>query len=219
MVFIIPTLIVLFIGLAILAYILERKRQEALVALAIRLGMKYQKGKNRSLIARYNAFDLFRKGRNQYAQSVFTGTYLDYPITAFDFHYETTSTDSKGRKERHHHNFTCVICQLPKAFPELKARPEGLFDKVASAVGWDDIDFESYEFSKKYHVNSRDKKFAYDFFHTRMMQLFLDNPGMVLEIDGNAMLLSTKGKIKPEYLENHIDRLVAVRKLVPQYIL
>ena len=217
--FMVPIFILLIAGVAIMAYMLEQKRQEALVALASGLGLHYQRGKDRSLVAGYHAFDLFRRGRNQYAQSVFTGDYRNHRITAFDFHYETRSTDGKGHTQRHHHYFTCVICHLPKAFPELKVRPEGLFDKVASAVGWDDIDFESYEFSRTYHVSSRDKKFAYDFFHTRMSQFFLNHQGMVLEVDGSAMLLSTKGKINPERLEAHLDRLVAIRELVPQYIL
>lgn len=211
---------ILFILLvAGLAFLLEQKRQKALAALAERLGLTYRRGRDRLLIKRYHAFDLFDQGRNQYAQSIFTGTYRDQAVTAFEFHYETRSSDSKGGTKSHHHYFTCVVCKLPKAFPELKARPEGFFDKVAAVVGWDDINFESYEFSKKYHVSSRDKKFAYDFFHTRMMEFFLKNPKLVMEVDGAVMLLSTSGKIDPDTLKYDLDCLVAIRELIPQHIL
>ena len=209
---------VVVISVVIISYLVEKKRQEALVALASRLGLRYRKGKDRGLVLLHGAFDLLRKGSNRYAQCILSGDYEGEQVTAFDFHYETYSTNSKGQRQTHHHYFTCVICALSRPYPEMKVRPEGLFDKVAAAVGWDDIDFESYDFSKRYHVSSRDKKFAYDFFHTRMMQYFLDHPGLVLEIDGPAMLFSTEGRIDPDRLETHLDRLVAIRELIPRYL-
>ena len=47
---------------------------------------------------------------------------------------------------------------------------EGLFDKLAGFVGFADINFESEEFSKRFHVKSDDKQFAYALIHPQMME-------------------------------------------------
>ena len=57
--------------------------------------------------------------------------------------------------------------------PDLLIRPEGFFDKVAGAFGFDDIDFESEEFSRAFFVKSSDKRFAYDVLHPRMLELLM----------------------------------------------
>ena len=46
-------------------------------------------------------------------------------------------------------------------------------DKIAGALGFHDINFESSEFSRKFHIKCADKKFAYDVIHPRMMEFLL----------------------------------------------
>jgi hypothetical protein len=60
-------------------------------------------------------------------------------------------------------------------------RRENLFDKVAGFLGFDDIDFESAEFSDRFIVKSRDKRFAYDVLHPRMMEFLLDGAPPTVE--------------------------------------
>jgi hypothetical protein len=101
-----------------------------------------------------------------------------------------------------------------------------LFDKIAGAVGFDDIDFESAEFSKRFHVKSPDKKFAYDVIHPRTMEFLLSSGGPSLEIDNDRCCIydSTRRKwtvsdfkkrvwwirefleLWPEYLTSQLDR-------------
>jgi hypothetical protein len=54
------------------------------------------------------------------------------------------------------------ILSLQRSFPELIIEPEEAVSKFTQALGFADIAFESHEFSQKFHVHSRDKKFAYD---------------------------------------------------------
>ena len=55
----------------------------------------------------------------------------------------------------------CVIVQLPwSGILETIVRPEHVFDRLASFLGFDDIDFESVEFSKRFMVKFADRKFA-----------------------------------------------------------
>jgi hypothetical protein len=137
---------------------------------------------------------------------------------AFDYHYETHSTDSKGRRQTHHHYFSFFILQLPLSFPELKIGREGFFSKVAQAFGYDDIDFESHEFSRKFCVRSKDKKFAYDVCNARMMEYLLANDDLTIEIEDQAMAISFNSRLSPEQIESNLNRLVAIRSLMPEYL-
>ena len=72
----------------------------------------------------------------------------------------------------------------------MRDQPGGLFDKVAGAFGFDDIDFESSEFSKRFYVKSTEKRFAYDVLHPRMMEFLLAARPPMLDVEDGALCLS-----------------------------
>jgi len=216
---VIPVVIALIVATVALSAWLEHERRKGLRDLAQRLGLLYREGRDGDLINRYAAFDLLNKGTNRFAQCIFHGRYRDQDVTAFEFHYETRSIDGDGRTRRHHSYHTCVVCDLPRPIPEMKVRPEGLFDRVGATVGWNDIDVASRDFSERYHVSSPDEAFARAFFHAPMIQFFIEQPGLVLEIDGSAMMLSHRGKIDPDHLEQHLARLWTIRQSMPRTLL
>jgi hypothetical protein len=110
------------------------------------------------------------------------------------------------------------VLLLEQSFPELTIAPEGIFSKVAQAFGYDDIDFESHEFSRKFCVRSRDKKFAYDVCHARMIEYLLANNDLSIEIENSALAIAYSGVLKPEETEPNLQRLVQVRALMPNYL-
>ncbi|MEW6742277.1 MAG: hypothetical protein AB1486_05920 [Planctomycetota bacterium] len=174
-----PLLIIAVIAIIIVVALVNqakaKKRRDAMQTLAERLGLGFDPGKDRELAQRYAFLDKLRSGSDRYAFNVLSGTYQGHAVLAFDYHYETHSTDSKGHRQTHHHYFSFFILRLPIPFPELAIGKESFFSKVAQAFGYDDIDFESHEFSRKFCVRSRDKKFAYDICHARMIEYLLSN--------------------------------------------
>ena len=74
--------------------------------------------------------------------------------------------------------------------PDLLIRREGLFDKIVSAFGKNDIDFESAEFSRKYFVKCDSRKFAYDIIHPRMMEFLLETEPGLIDIENSRICLS-----------------------------
>ena len=100
----------------------------------------------------------------------------------------------------------------------MKIAREGFFSKVAQAFGYDDIDFESHEFSRKFCVRSGDKKFAYDVCNARMIEYLLANDDLTIEIENNAMAMSFSRRLNAEQIEPNLDRLVQVRSLLPSYL-
>jgi hypothetical protein len=210
--------VVLIIVLAIFAAAAAKKRREALALLAQRLGLTFSSDHDRDLAGRFHFIDRLAQGNNRYAYNVLSGVYQGHSVLAFDYHYQTESTDSKGHRQTHHHHFSCFILQLERSFPELVITREGFFSKIAQAFGYDDIDFESHEFSRKFCVRSKDKKFAYDVCHARMIEFLLANDDLHIEIESTALAIVLAGVQAPETIEPNLQRLIQVRTLMPNYL-
>ena len=80
-----------------------------------------------------------------------------YPVKMGDFNYKVTRSTGKGSNTTTY-RLSYLILHLPFALtPDLLIRREGVFDKIAGAIGFDDIDFESAEFSRRFYVKSSDR--------------------------------------------------------------
>jgi hypothetical protein len=205
--------VAIILAVLVVGYLSARKRREAMRAVATRLGLHFNPGKNRGLARRYRFLDKLRRGSNRYAFNILSGSYEGHNVMLFDYHYQTGSG-----KDTHHHYFSFFILQLPISFPELVIDKEGFFSKIAQAVGYDDIDFESHEFSRKFCVRSGDKKFAYDVCNVRMIEYLLSNTDMSIEIEDDVLAISFRRRLAPEQIEPNLNRLITVRSLMPDYL-
>jgi len=205
--------VAIFIVVLVVGIMSARKRREAMVSLAAKLSLRFDPARDRHLAKRYKFLNKLRRGSNRYAYNVLSGNCQGHEIMVFDFHYKTGSG-----KNTHHHYFSFFILHLTAAFPELVIGPEGVFSKIAQAVGYDDIDFESHEFSRKFCVRSADKKFAYDVCNARMIEYLLSNRDFSIEIESNVLAISFNRKLAPEAIEPNLNRLVTVRSLMPDYL-
>jgi hypothetical protein len=205
--------VAIFIVVLVMGYVSALKRREAMAAVAAKLGLQFMPHKDRYMPRRYNFLDKLRRGSNRYAFNVLSGSYQGHEVLIFDYHYKTGSG-----KNTHHYYLSFFILQLPVSFPELIIGAEGIFSKIAQAVGYDDIDFESHEFSRKFCVRSRDKKFAYDVCNARMIEYLLSNTDLSIEIEERALAISFSSRLAPERIEPNLNRLTTVRSLLPDYL-
>ncbi len=210
--------LVCVVGAIIWGIYAGKKRREEMGELAATLGLQFSGERDYQIAERYAFLDKLRQGSNRYAYNMISGTLQEHEVVMFDYHYETHSTDSKGRRQTHHHHFSFFILTLEKFFPELTIAKESFFSKIAQAVGFDDIDFESHEFSKKFVVRSKDKKFAYDFCNAQMIDYLLSHPDINIEVDQNSLALGFGSKLKIEQIETHLDQLITIRSLMPDYL-
>ncbi|RKX37759.1 MAG: hypothetical protein DRP64_16750 [Verrucomicrobia bacterium] len=210
--------LVCVVGAIIWGLYAGKKRQEEMGALAAMLGLQFTGERDYQIAERYAFLDKLRQGSNRYAYNMISGTLQEHEVVMFDYHYETHSTDSKGRRQTHHHHFSFFILTLGKHFPELTLAKESFFSKIAQAVGFDDIDFESHEFSKKFVVRSKDKKFAYDFCNAQMIDYLLGHPDINIEVDQDSLALGFDSKLKIEQIEPHLNQLIKIRSLMPNYL-
>jgi hypothetical protein len=171
------------------------KRRKELAAWAAQKGLSFDPA-NRGGFAEGLGFPEFEKGENRYAYNLCEGKWADgRAVSCFDYHYETYSTDKDGKRETHHHHFSAVLVNSELPLKPLAIRPEGLFDRVAEFFGADDIDFESAEFSRKFHISSPDRRWAFDVIHTRAMAFLLDHSGWSLQMSGSLVAVFQSGRV------------------------
>lgn len=216
-------LAVILIAAAVIAGIVysirhAKKRREAFRALAGSLGLSYDPSNDRSVDERYHFLGKLGTGANRYAFNRFSGDYLGHEVRFFDFHYETYSYSKNGVRT-HHHYFSFFVLHVDDLFPELTITREHVFSKIGQFLGFDDIDFESAEFSKTFTVRSDDKKFAYDICHPRMMEYLLKNRDLSIEMEAHCISLFFSRRLAPGRVKPNLDRLIELRELIPEYVL
>jgi len=195
-----------------------KRRRNELGMLADRIGLQFRSERDYRLAKQFAFLDKLEQGSNRYAYNILEGRYMDRSIKVFDYHYETHSTDSKGNRQTDHHHFSFFILDLERSFPELTLAKEGFFSKIAQAVGYDDIDFESHEFSRRFVVRSKDKKFAYDFCNAQMIDFLLGEQEIEVEVDSNSLALAFNRCLKVEEIEPRLRQLIEIRALMPNYL-
>lgn len=170
-----------------LSLYLKAKRREAFRIFARRHGFQYAEGDPFELLGW--PFDLFRRGDGRGIENTLWGNWKDQPMQAFDYWYYTESTNSKGQRSRSYRRFSCALVEVPAAFHHLVVAREGIFSRLADHLGFDDIEFESPEFNRRYNVKAADRKFAYELLDARMLEWLVEfDQGLSFEILGNRIL-------------------------------
>ena len=202
---------------AVYSAIAARKRREGLFELAQRVNLNFSPDPDYRLAERFQFLKKLAQGDNRYCYNVLSGTYQNNDVLAFDYHYQVTTHDKNGSHTTHY-TFSFFILQLPATFPDVTIRRENFFLKIAEVFGYQDIKFESAEFSKTFCVRSPDKKFAYDVCNAQMMQYLLANRDLSLEIENQALALAFDSCLAVEQIESNLQRLVEIRSRLPEYL-
>lgn len=220
---IIIPIILIVLALAWLAWKAEQKRHDELAALARRLGFRFNAGRDRSHDERYSHFEVFRRGHSRCALNVLTGEIehhgARWPVMLGDFEYKITTSNGKTTTTTTY-RFSFCILHLPfPDVPDVLIRPEGLFDRLKSIVGFDDIDFESAEFSRAFYVASRDRRFAYDLIDPRMMEfLMTTRPPLVDMEQGRILLADGRTRWSPQQFETQLQWALSFLDHWPRHV-
>jgi len=197
---------------------LAAKRRKELSDWGAAHNLAFSPAKDASMESRFPAFDCLRTGDHRYADNLLTGKWSDRDFLSFDYHYETHTHSSKGGTQTQHHHFSAVVLSSPILLKPLLIRPEGVFDKLAGFFGFDDINFESAEFSRKFFVKSPDKKWAYDVIHQRTMEFMLGMPKFSLQFDGHSAIAWRHTTFKTQDFEQAADLIEGVLARLPDYL-
>jgi hypothetical protein len=219
-------LFVLFAAVAAVAIVFAAKaaakRRQALAALAAEMGFDFDPAAGEPE-APHRLFAPFTRGHSRRMLNTMRGRSeiggRPYPCTMGDFEYKVTHSNGKSTTTTTH-RFSYILLRLPcPGTPGLTIRQEHLLDKIAGAVGFDDIDFESERFSRRFFVKSTDKKFAYDVVHPAMMEWLLANPGAVLLDSGWCCATDGSGPWEPPEFRRQLAWLRGFFGLWPDFVL
>lgn len=215
--------VLLFGVMAYFSHLQEKKRREDLAALASKLGLRFDPNHDSSHDDEYAQFEIFRRGHSRVAKNTLTGAVELFErscrLVMGDFRYKVTSGTGKDRRTTTY-NFSYLIVHPPWHTPPLLIRPEGVWDKLKGAFGFDDIDFESDEFSRKFYVQSSDRRFAYDVLHPRMMEFLLQTSPPMIDVEGGALCLSGgRRRWEPARFESAMDTVRGFCERWPRHLL
>ena len=135
-------------------------------------------------------------------------------VEAFDYSYTTGSG-----KDRHTTTLSVVLVASEIELKSLVIRPESFFDKLAEFLGWDEIKFESAEFSRRFHVKSPDRKWAYDVIDQRMMDFLLQsNTRLHIQFCGECIVLWGGGTFDVAMFERALSVGCGMLDRLPAYV-
>jgi Protein of unknown function (DUF3137) len=212
--------VALVVVLFVFGYLHEKKRREALAALAARHGWTCTSRDDRW----GDAFDgsPFGLGHNRQARNVLTGTHDGRPFVGFDYVYYTTetSTDSDGRTSRREvaHWYSVLGLRIGADVPRLSVAPEGFFGRTVGRLFGNDIELESEAFNRAFTVTSDDRKFAFDILHPRLMEYLLGVRDVAWRTTNGHILTIRSGRHKPEEIEGRVEVLDRILDAVPDFV-
>lgn len=195
-----PILIVLAVmivgGLIIAAIVVshkkEKQRNAELHAMADKLGFDFHLGKDTNHDELFSQFGVFRQGHSRAAYNTMIGEReingARFGVRMGDYTYKVTTHNGKSSSTTTYRLSYCILLIPYPRVPRLLIRPEHFMDKIGSAIGFDDIDFESSEFSKRFFVKSDDKRLTYAIVTPAMMEFLLASGKPTVDIEGGACL-------------------------------
>src|SRR5262245_40812954 len=183
---IIGGVIVLVIVLIYWNWLQEKKRREALQALAGELGFEFFPQGDRDLQASLSSFHLLQQGHSKRLYNLMRGSANDLEVQIFDYTYVTG-----GGKNSHTWHQTVICFELPQdCLPHFSLRPESVWHKIGSWFGYQDINFESHPtFSNKYLLRGSDEDAIRTLFTDDVLEWFEETNNLSGEGSGDQLLV------------------------------
>jgi len=215
----VAVLIVLAIGVAIaiavVAYLAEKKRREAIMRWAATNGWSYS-GEDGRWVDAWRG-DPFDEGHSRKAANVLEREVGGRRAVVFDYSYKVTTSNGKTTTTTTY-EFSVYAQQLPAALPDVTIEPEGLWDKAVKLFGAQDVELESVEFNDRYRVKADDPKVAYDVLNARTMEALLAVSGLDIRIQGSWIVGVDRGDLDVLRIPGRVEVLTGIVDRVPSFV-
>jgi hypothetical protein len=214
------TNIAIFLGLAgaavagTVVYLSRRgrmKRADEMARVAAELRLAFTPEGDETTMAAHAGLHLFSHGRSKKVRNLMRGSVHDSSVSIFDYQYTVG-----GGKNQHTYRQTVVSVQKEgRSLPAFSMRPENLFHKLGSMMGYQDIDFESNPvFSKKYLLRGPDEAAIRSAFTSRVLTFLEAGSGLCVEADGRTIIVFRhSSSVKPEALREFMETGIRIAGL------
>lgn len=201
-------------GIAYVGCAMEKKRQEAMAAAAVRIGFSFEPVSAVPPGGGFTSLPLFNHGHSREYTSIMRGRLTaDTAALLFDYRYVTGS----GKNRSTHRQSVAVLTNARVSFPVFELRPENILHKIGSVFGYQDFDFAfSPRFSGQYLLRGQDEAAVRGLFGQSVVSYFESNPGWCLEGRGGCLVVYRGGtRIEPDEVPLYLDRLRALFCVFP----
>lgn len=136
-------------------------------------------------------------------------------VRVFDLWYqEGDDRGPAGGRRR----LTCAVAPLAASCPGLRVTPRAVVDDAVGALVGDGVRLELEAFTRRFHVETEDERFAVAFLDQRMMEAFLALPEEVAaDVNGDVLLLSAP-LLAPERMLRLLDAAATIRRRIPRVV-
>jgi hypothetical protein len=162
-------------------------------------------------------FTLFHwAGSVRQIENTATGLHDGREIVVADYWFAPTSAQQYDDYER----YTCVLGAAVTGWSDLTVVPERLGSRLRDAVGVPEIDTESEQFNRAFHVRAADRRFASAFVDARMMAWLLEQgPSVGFEIfAGRVMVFRQRATASLDDVADSLALYDAFRERIPRVV-
>ena len=199
-------------GIVYLAWLMEKKRTEAMTAFAQAHGYVFE-GNSPELIAQLAGFKLFNQGRARTAKNLMRGAKDPGAIRICDYQFTTGS----GKHQQVHQQTIVVLATPGRVAPHFFVRRQrALFDALGKVFGGQDINFEDDPtFSKAYVLQTNgDEQQLRGFMSAGLRDTLskMADKNLMMEVDGDTLVLHQGKRLKPEQIEALVADAINIRR-------
>lgn len=191
----------------------ERRRHERNRLFAASQGWEYVT-EDPSVIDQFQGHP-FGVGHGRSATDVTRGIVNGRKFLVFGYRYVTGS----GKDRTVHNCFVCAV-NVGGAIPTIRITPENPATRLYGALGGGDVDVESEEFNRRWHVWSDDSRIAHALLTPRMIERFLkpDLNWQTVNFEPGWLFVCTGLKLDLSITPSVTDVLCDIAELVPAFL-
>lgn len=190
-----------------------RARRNALFWWAGSHGFTFSAAPDEGFALRHSDFACLRRTSDHHAYNVLTGKWRGRDCVMFDYSYSLGEQGSSVG-----HTFSGVLLSSRVPLKPLVIRPAHMADALIEMAGFETIQFESNEFSRRFVVRSPDRRWASDALNPRALQLLLDSPPFIIQFGLVEALAFREVPMRTADFEAAANLLAGLFDLLPSYL-
>lgn len=161
-------------------------------------------------------FRLFGRGDGGAVRNIMVGRWLDVPVTALDYRYYETRTVWVFYRVKRWRGFSVAVLDVGASVPSVIAERNGASGLAVDYMGFHDVQLNSDEFNRRYHVTSDDREFAYKFFDTAMLTWLMGQQDLLeAELQGRKALVALQ-LLEPDETAKLLDAAIGFAAHIPR---
>lgn len=209
---VIVAVVALVLGVYLLVKRAQMRRTEEFRTMAYSLGYEFDETDPTLLEGELGQLPFFQRGRRGRVRNVVRRSTSGREVRLFDYTYTTGG----GQHSRNHQQSIVALYERERPLPPFELRPEHVFHRLATALGFQDIDFDdSPEFSKRYLLRGADEQALRNLFSPVVRQRLEEEKGWSMEAAGGWVLLTRHEKsVKPLDATSFLEECTAIEKVV-----